>query len=76
MKTGSLSVLFSTDCFCMIIQQGMYATIFIDEQLNNKLKIVNIYAAAILNEYLFAIGTTKSGGYLILNRSGELGSAD
>ena len=45
---------------------------FIDEQLNNKLKIVNIYAAAILNEYLFAIGTTNQEGILILNRSGEL----
>jgi serine phosphatase RsbU (regulator of sigma subunit) len=45
---------------------------FINEQLNKRLKIVNIYAAALLNEYLFAIGTTNEEGILIFNRSGEL----
>jgi hypothetical protein len=45
---------------------------FIEDKLNEKIKEVSIYAAAVLKDGLFAIGTTNELGILIFNKSGEL----
>jgi serine phosphatase RsbU (regulator of sigma subunit) len=45
---------------------------FADKQINEKLKKVSIYAAAKLENNLYAIGTTNQEGILVFNKSGEL----
>lgn len=45
---------------------------FIDNKLNEKIKEVNVYAAAVIKRDLFAIGTTNELGILIFNKEGVL----
>ncbi len=51
---------------------GIVRSDFIDERLNEKFKVANIYAGAKINDDLFAIGTTNQEGVLVFNKSGDL----
>ncbi len=53
-------------------QTGEVNSHFIDDQINEKLKKVSVYAATKVKDDLFAIGTTHQEGILIIDRSGEL----
>jgi serine phosphatase RsbU (regulator of sigma subunit) len=45
---------------------------FIDKKINDRFKEVVIYAATMISEDLFAIGTTTEEGLLVFDRSGKL----
>ncbi len=51
---------------------GIIRSNFIDERLNKKFDVANIYAGTLINNDLFAIGTTNQEGVLVFNRSGKL----
>ena len=53
-------------------ETGIVNRSFVDEQLNKKFEVANIYAGARVGNDLFAIGTTNQEGVLVFNRSGEL----
>ncbi len=51
---------------------GIVSGNFIDERLNKKFEVANIYAGTLINDSLFAIGTTNQEGASVFNRSGGL----
>jgi len=51
---------------------GIVRNDFIDESLNAKFKVANIYAGTEIGRGLLAIGTTNQEGVLVFNKSGEL----
>jgi serine phosphatase RsbU (regulator of sigma subunit) len=58
--------------FLYNINTGSVNENFVDSKLNNRLKVVNVYSGAVLNNGLFAVGTTDKEGILIFNKKGEL----
>jgi serine phosphatase RsbU (regulator of sigma subunit) len=53
-------------------ENGSVKDDFVEEELNNRLKVVNVYSGAVLNNDLFAVGTTDKEGILIFNKKGQL----
>jgi serine phosphatase RsbU (regulator of sigma subunit) len=51
---------------------GIVKDDFIDKQINSKFEVANIYAGAIINDDLFAIGTTNQEGVLVFSKTGQL----
>jgi hypothetical protein len=64
---------FRDGVFLYNYKTGEVKSDFIDNKLNEKLKELWIYAAAKINDDLFAIGVTSQEGIFFFNRSGELG---
>ncbi len=63
---------YSDGLFLYDYNSGAVREDFIDRKLNEKFKVVAIYAAAKIADDLFAIGTTTDEGILVFDKSGEL----
>lgn len=71
-ENSILVTTFYNGVFLYNYRTGKVRSDFIDPGLNEKLKEINIYAAAKITGDLYAIGTTKQEGVLFFNSSGEL----
>jgi len=58
--------------FLYNMKNGFVNENFTDSKLNERLKVANVYSGAVLNNNMFAIGTTDKEGILIFSRKGEL----
>jgi serine phosphatase RsbU (regulator of sigma subunit) len=63
---------FTDGVFLFDYKTGIVRDDFIDRALNEKLKIVAVYAAAKIDKDLYAIGTTTDEGILVFDKSGKL----
>jgi len=63
---------FSEGLYLFDYKSGTVNKSFIDQELNEKLKDVKVYSGTLLDNNLFAIGTTAELGVLIFNKSGDL----